>query len=350
MANPHNQHFPSAIAIAQLQQGAFEQIASPVQAQVSNRSGSVLSPKLRHLQVPDIQMGTHSNGIAPPFLATSPNMVAAVQQSHQLMPMMWSPEAGPPSSFPMTFMQMNMSRLPPPPPPATSKSQIIPGNDLAARAVVIASMPAPVSGPDLVSVRSTSTIDSKQASIWSKGVKHRQIAAETSTSNFEPGMTGSEDASDDQDVKVKQSRERNREHARSTRLRKKVYVQKLKDMAQGIRAVQTEEIRERRISMQKLLEIQKLRRTVVKSVLQYHASNEQEPAKWSVLLEESFWLKQPVTPFRSFRRSEIDGVSWSRNGSKMLCFFLTSHAFNLFFLVVLATGLSNHSWYKGLDR
>lgn len=122
-------------------------------------------------------------------------------------------------------------------------------------------------------------------------------------------MTCSEDALDDQDTKVQQSRERNKEHARSTRLRKKDYVQKLKDMAHGLRAVQTEETRQRRISMQKLLEIQKLRRAIVQSVLQYHASYEQDPAKWSVLLEESFWLKQPVTPFRSFRRSEVDGVS-----------------------------------------
>ena len=30
--------------------------------------------------------------------------------------------------------------------------------------------------------------------------------------------------------------------------------------------------------------------------------------KWSTLLEDDFWLKQPVTPYRSFRRADIEKV------------------------------------------
>jgi hypothetical protein len=122
-------------------------------------------------------------------------------------------------------------------------------------------------------------------------------------------MASDTDSADEDDSKAQHSRERNREHARSTRLRKKAYIQKLKDMADGLRSVQTEEIRQRRISMQKLLEVQKVRRAVVQTALQYHATNQQDPVKWNVLLEDSFWLKQPVTPFRSFRRSEVERVS-----------------------------------------
>mmetsp|Transcript_16194 Transcript_16194/g.30052 ORF Transcript_16194/g.30052 Transcript_16194/m.30052 type:complete len:493 (-) Transcript_16194:110-1588(-) len=77
-------------------------------------------------------------------------------------------------------------------------------------------------------------------------------------------------------------------------------------MAQGLRAVQTEEIRQRRISMQKLVDSQKIRRSVVRTVLQYHAQNEKDTAKWDALVEDSFWMKQPVTPFRSFRKSEVE--------------------------------------------
>ena len=105
------------------------------------------------------------------------------------------------------------------------------------------------------------------------------------------------------------NRERNREHARSTRLRKKAYIQKLKDMASGLRAVQTEEIRQRRISMQKMMEIQRVRRSVVHTFLNYHSNFESDPAKWNILVEDSFTLKQPITPYRSFRRSEVDRVS-----------------------------------------
>ena len=86
-------------------------------------------------------------------------------------------------------------------------------------------------------------------------------------------------------------------------------IQKLKDTANGLRAVQTKEIRERRVSMQYLLNIQKVRRSVVQTVLNYHASYEKDTMKWKMLLEDSFWMKEPVTPFRSFRRSEVDRVS-----------------------------------------
>ena len=105
------------------------------------------------------------------------------------------------------------------------------------------------------------------------------------------------------------NRERNREHARSTRLRKKAYIQKLKDMASGLRAVQTEEIRQRRISMQKMMEVQRVRRSVVHTFLNYHSNYESDPAKWNILVEDNFTLKQPITPYRSFRRSEVDRVS-----------------------------------------
>jgi hypothetical protein len=108
--------------------------------------------------------------------------------------------------------------------------------------------------------------------------------------------------------KAKHNRERNREHARSTRLRKKAYVQKLREMADGLREVQTEEIRHRRLAVEKMSDIQKTQRTVVQTVLKYHTCFESDPQKWATLLEDSFWFKQPVTPFRSFRRSEVEKV------------------------------------------
>jgi hypothetical protein len=136
------------------------------------------------------------------------------------------------------------------------------------------------------------------------------------------GKKGQGKESKDADGKTEKNRERNREHARSTRLRKKAYIQKLKDMAHGLRAVQTKEIRERRLSMQNMMNVQKVRRAVVQTVLDYHAGNQKDITKWNVLLESSFWMKQPVTPFRSFRRSEIDKVSESEE--ETLLYIITS--------------------------
>mmetsp|Transcript_29542 Transcript_29542/g.71046 ORF Transcript_29542/g.71046 Transcript_29542/m.71046 type:complete len:660 (+) Transcript_29542:99-2078(+) len=109
-----------------------------------------------------------------------------------------------------------------------------------------------------------------------------------------------------QEAKAQHNRERNREHARSTRLRKKAYVQELKEMADGLREIQTTEIRQRRMSVQKMMDVKKSRRRQVQAVLAFHAECESDPNKWRAVVEESFWFKQPVTPFRSFRRSEVE--------------------------------------------
>lgn len=106
--------------------------------------------------------------------------------------------------------------------------------------------------------------------------------------------------------KAKQNRDRNREHARSTRLRKKAYVQKLKELVDGLHAERTEEVRKRRVAVQHLAEVQSVRRTVVRTFLRFHSKCESDPRKWMTLFEDNFWLKQPVTPYRSFRRTEIE--------------------------------------------
>jgi hypothetical protein len=110
--------------------------------------------------------------------------------------------------------------------------------------------------------------------------------------------------------RAKQNRDRNREHARSTRLRKKAYVTKLKELVEGLHAERTEEVRQRRVAVQHLSETQTVRRAVVRSFLRFHAHYETEERKWSTILEDDCWLKQPVTPYRSFRRTEIEQVGF----------------------------------------
>jgi hypothetical protein len=108
--------------------------------------------------------------------------------------------------------------------------------------------------------------------------------------------------------RAKLNKERNREHAKSTRLRKKAYLHKLKDLVEGLHAERTKEVRQRRVAIQHLAETQNVRRAVIRSFLRYHSNYEPDKRKWETLLEDNFWLKQPVTPYRCFRRSEIEQV------------------------------------------
>ena len=104
------------------------------------------------------------------------------------------------------------------------------------------------------------------------------------------------------------NRDRNREHARSTRLRKKAYVSKLKELVENLHAERCEETRKRRVVVEHLSEVQKVRRAVIRSFLRFHAGYESDRRKWMTILEDGFFLKQPVTPYRSFRRAEIEQV------------------------------------------
>jgi len=116
--------------------------------------------------------------------------------------------------------------------------------------------------------------------------------------------------------RAQQNRDRNREHARSTRLRKKAYVSKLKELVDGLHRERTEEVRQRRVAIQHLAETQDVRRAVIRSFLRFHGSYETDERKWNTLLEDSFWLKQPVTPYRCFRRCEIENESRITRGAE----------------------------------
>ena len=119
--------------------------------------------------------------------------------------------------------------------------------------------------------------------------------------------------------RAQQNRDRNREHARSTRLRKKAYVSKLKELVDGLHKERTEEVRQRRVAIQHLAETQDVRRAVVNSFLRFHATYETDIRKWTTLLEDDFWFKHPVTPYRCFRRSEIENVRRAIAGINVNC-------------------------------
>lgn len=111
------------------------------------------------------------------------------------------------------------------------------------------------------------------------------------------------------DEKIQISRDRNREHAKNTRLRKKAYVLKLKDLVERIKAQKESEEKERHEFGVRIYETQTIRKNVVRLLLSYRSTNMRERDKWATILDENVQMTLPITPYRSFPKSSIVGTS-----------------------------------------
>lgn len=107
------------------------------------------------------------------------------------------------------------------------------------------------------------------------------------------------------DEKLQQSRNRNREHAKNTRLRKKAYVLKLKALVERISRQKEVEEAERRALGVRIYETHNIRKQVVHTYFNYRAANERNHSKWADILDETFLLVIPITPYRSFHKGDI---------------------------------------------
>jgi len=100
--------------------------------------------------------------------------------------------------------------------------------------------------------------------------------------------------------KAKACRERNREHARKTRLRKKAYVDELKkslnEMVEERDAIKAEEEQKAKIMEQN----RDVRFQVMQDFLNLRGNNERNPQRWAaILVPEEFSLKLPMTDFQT---------------------------------------------------
>lgn len=100
------------------------------------------------------------------------------------------------------------------------------------------------------------------------------------------------------DERARQNRDRNREHARNTRLRKKAYVEELKRTLTELVAQRDAAELEKRHSSQRELEQREVRFRVMEEFLKLRGRNEASFARWAAILEESFDLTLPVTDYR----------------------------------------------------
>jgi len=145
-----------------------------------------------------------------------------------------------------------------------------------------------------------------------------KLAAQDCSSSQEKTAKGDATKKETLGQKAKITRERNREHARSSRMRKKEYVTQLTALVQELHTQLAEEGRKRRLATQQLAEMQSTRCSVVHAFLRFLTDYESDEEKWSSMLEDDFCLRQPLTPFRFFPQSEVEGFQRVSRGIKSM--------------------------------
>mmetsp|Transcript_4045 Transcript_4045/g.6323 ORF Transcript_4045/g.6323 Transcript_4045/m.6323 type:complete len:694 (-) Transcript_4045:1167-3248(-) len=100
------------------------------------------------------------------------------------------------------------------------------------------------------------------------------------------------------DERARQNRDRNREHARNTRLRKKAYVEELKRTLTELVSQRDTADMEKRHSAQRELEQREVRFRVMEEFLKLRGRQETSYSRWVAILEDQFTLTLPITDYR----------------------------------------------------
>jgi uncharacterized protein (UPF0305 family) len=117
------------------------------------------------------------------------------------------------------------------------------------------------------------------------------------------------------DERARQNRDRNREHARNTRLRKKAYVEELKRTLTELVSQRDATEFEKRQAAQREMEQREVRFRVIEEFLKLRGRNETNFARWAAILEDGFNLTLPSTDFRKMAQGEaVPGVDRVLNG------------------------------------
>lgn len=117
------------------------------------------------------------------------------------------------------------------------------------------------------------------------------------------------------DERARQNRDRNREHARNTRLRKKAYVEELKRTLTELVTQRDAADFEKRQAAQREMEQREVRFRVIEEFLKLRGRNETNFARWAAILEDGFGLTLPSTDFRKMATGEaLPGFEHVLNG------------------------------------
>lgn len=130
------------------------------------------------------------------------------------------------------------------------------------------------------------------------------------------------------DERARQNRDRNREHARNTRLRKKAYVEELKSTLTALVSQRDAAELEKRHSSQREMEQREVRFRVVEEFLKLRGRNETNYSRWAAILEDTFTMTLPNTDYRDIAgerghfEQKLCGVSQVMADSSMFAEFL----------------------------
>jgi len=160
-------------------------------------------------------------------------------------------------------------------------------------------------GPPKAPVKPTDKVDTSTAHVNALTSQNWVTAC-----NPVPGTTESQSACDKaarnarrasltQEERAKQNRDRNREHARNTRLRKKAYVEELKRTLTELVAQRDATEVEKRHEAQRNREQREVRFRVMEEFLKLRGRNETNSARWIAILEEGFTFTLPRTTYRN---------------------------------------------------
>lgn len=169
-------------------------------------------------------------------------------------------------------------------------------------------------GPPKPPVKPTEKVDTSTAHVNALTSQNWVTAC-----NPVPGTTESQSACDKaarnarrasltQEERAKQNRDRNREHARNTRLRKKAYVEELKRTLTELVAQRDATEVEKRHEAQRNREQREVRFRVMEEFLKLRGRNETNADRWIAILEEGFTFTLPRTPYRHI----VDGNNQSQ--------------------------------------
>lgn len=113
------------------------------------------------------------------------------------------------------------------------------------------------------------------------------------------------------DERARQNRDRNREHARNTRLRKKAYVEELKRTLTELVTQRDAAEVEKRHEKQRDLEVREVRYRVMEEFLKLRARGSEHNllARWIAILEDGFVLTLPKTDYRSIVQNDAPILS-----------------------------------------
>lgn len=162
----------------------------------------------------------------------------------------------------------------------------------------------PKQGPPKVPAKPAEKIDTSTAHVNALTSQNWVTAC-----NPVPGCSESQSACDKaarnarrasltQEERAKQNRDRNREHARNTRLRKKAYVEELKRTLTELVAQRDSTEVEKRHESQRNREQREVRFRVMEEFLKLRGRNETNAARWVAILEDGFTFTLPRTTYR----------------------------------------------------